>query len=71
MCDMSELPTALERAFELARSGDYATIEDLKNQLRHEGYTATQIQGPTLVKQLREIMKSTYRLPNDPSLSDS
>jgi hypothetical protein len=61
----------LERAFELARSGDYATVDVLKNQLRHEGYHATQIQGPTLVKQLREIMKSAYRLPNDPPLSDS
>jgi hypothetical protein len=37
--------TALERAFQLARSGDHRSIDDIKRCLRTEGYSDTQILG--------------------------
>lgn len=48
--------TALERAFELARSGKYTSITDLKRDLASEGYAANQIEGFSLSRQLRELM---------------
>lgn len=52
---MNFRPTALERAFELARSGDYASVSDVKDQLKLEGFSAAQVTGPSLTKQLREL----------------
>ena len=42
---MSRL-TALERAFELARTGKFQTIEHIKQKLKREGLDANQIEGP-------------------------
>jgi hypothetical protein len=47
--------TALERAFELAKSGDYATVGDVTKQLKAEGFATSQITGPSLSRQLREL----------------
>lgn len=48
--------SALERAFELARSGAFATVSDVKRALRAEGYGDEQVTGPQLRRQLREII---------------
>ena len=53
---MNSNRTALERAFELARSGKYTSITDLKRDLSAEGYVAGQIEGFSLVRQLRQLM---------------
>ncbi len=53
---MSSRPTAIERAFELARSGGCGTVSDLRRQLKIEGYAADQISGPMLLRQLRELV---------------
>jgi hypothetical protein len=50
--------TALERAFQLASSGDHGSIDDIKRRLRTEGYSDTQIMGGTLSKQLRALIRS-------------
>ena len=50
--------TALERAFELARSGRYDTSHAIKTAVSAEGYSVTQITGRTLMKQLREIIQA-------------
>ncbi len=52
-------PTQLERAFSLARSGKYAGITEIRAQLRAEGYSATQLEGPTLLRQLRALCIAT------------
>lgn len=49
--------TALERAFELARSGNYPSIADIKRQLNAEGLSAAQVTGAVLVRQLRELIQ--------------
>jgi hypothetical protein len=48
--------TSLERAFQLAKSGTCATIDDLKRRLHAENYSLAQITGPVLFKQLRALM---------------
>jgi hypothetical protein len=50
--------TALERAFQLAKSGKCASLSELIQQLKSEGYSTAQISGPALSKQLRALMKS-------------
>lgn len=51
--------TAIERAFELARTGRFATCQAVKTALSTEGYSVAQITGKTLLKQLRELIRST------------
>ena len=50
--------TAIERAFELAKSGSCASVSDVKKRLRAEGYSITQITGRTLSKQLDALLKA-------------
>jgi len=66
---MTHRPTTLERAFELARSGGYATISDIRKQLKVEGFSdaPSQISGPSMLKQLRRLCDAA-RLQDD--LSD-
>jgi hypothetical protein len=48
--------SALERAFQLARSGRVAKVDDIKKQLKKEGYDASAMDGgPTLGMQLRKL----------------
>lgn len=47
--------TALERAFALARTGDYAGPGEIRAQLKIEGYSTNQLEGRSLFKQLRAI----------------
>ena len=47
--------TPLERAFELARTGTHPTVEDIRKQLRAEGFPTDQVFGPSLLRQLREL----------------
>jgi hypothetical protein len=52
---MTPRPTTLERAFDLARSGDCAGVADVVKQLSDEGFGTEQITGPSLIRQLREL----------------
>jgi hypothetical protein len=56
--DMDQNQTAIERAFALAKSGVCASIGDIRRKLRAEGYTVSQIEGPTLARQLRGVIVS-------------
>ena len=42
--------SALERAFQLARSGEMAAIADIEKQLDREGYDRKVVQGGPLLK---------------------
>ena len=44
--------SVLERAFQLAATGRYDTVTQIKRQLDSEGYASLQVAGPTLFKQL-------------------
>jgi hypothetical protein len=55
---MNHRPTDLERAFELARSGRCSRVEDLRTQLRKEGYSVDRLTGRTLIKQLQALIQA-------------
>ncbi len=48
--------TPVERAFQLASSGKYASISAIKRRLSDEGYSADQIYGRSLTKQLNALI---------------
>jgi hypothetical protein len=50
---MDSNTTVLERAFQLAKSGQCATVTEIQQRLSDEGYMTAQITGPMLLKQLR------------------
>jgi hypothetical protein len=59
---MQEYPTTIERAFDLARSGKFATVAEIRKQLRVEGYQEkSQLRGPTLFTQLRLLISAQAR----------
>jgi hypothetical protein len=66
---MNSRPTALERAFQLARSGRPKTIDDIKRELAKEHYSSGQITGNTLRKQLLALIQEAQAL--DPSARDA
>jgi hypothetical protein len=55
--------TALERAFQLAKSGSYASLEHIKKRLKAERYSTEQITGGALSKQLRALIRTTLKSP--------
>jgi hypothetical protein len=52
---MSMHPTPVERAFQLARSGECATVDEIRQRMKREGVDHAQISGPMLLKQLRAL----------------
>ncbi|MBB4839852.1 hypothetical protein HNP52_002944 [Sphingomonas kyeonggiensis] len=47
----------IERALELAATGEYARIDHIERKLNAEGYTnvASHLDGPTIRRQLRQV----------------
>jgi len=65
---MDQKMTALERAFQLAKSGRVAKVSEIGLTLRREGYQADQIEGRLLRRQLGDLIKaarSPERRPRD------
>jgi hypothetical protein len=52
-------PSELERAVELAQSGEYAALRNLIRRSREEGYSAT-----SLLDLLLEVMSSSRHAPS-------
>ena len=48
--------TAIERAFELARTGLFLEVGEIKDRLRREGYYSDIITGPLLREQLKSLI---------------
>jgi hypothetical protein len=61
--NMNPNTRALERAFSLAESGEYPTVEHIRDRLRREGYDVQQLTGKSLIKQLREIIRGAQLEP--------
>lgn len=53
---MDQNKTALERAFELAKSGTVKSVSELKMKISREGYLAGQMDGASLGRQLRNLI---------------
>lgn len=58
-------PTTLERAYELARSGDCRTVGDIKSRLQSEGHERVQdrLYGGSLTSALRKLCVAHYVAP--------
>lgn len=56
---MDQNKTALERAFELARSGRFQTVTELKKVVSREGYQASQLEGSQLSRQLTALIRES------------
>jgi hypothetical protein len=59
---MSTRPTVLERAFALATSGEFHNTQELRKQLKAEGYVTDQLAGPTLLRQLRDLCTASAKV---------
>lgn len=62
---MDKNKTALERAFELARSGRYPTVEHIRRAVSAEGYFQNQLEGRELSRQLRGIIAASAATSRD------
>jgi hypothetical protein len=62
---MDHRPTALERAFEMARSGQYATVAEIKKQLVAEGFSVAQVTGGALSRQLKDLIRAAQEARAD------
>ena len=54
---MDPTKTALERAFEMAQSGRFPSVSDIKRAIAQEGYSVSQLDGGTLTRQLSANIK--------------
>ena len=62
---MDQRMTALERAFQLARSGSVAALTEIVSSLNREGYSASQIEGRLLKRQLADLIKAARKASVD------
>jgi hypothetical protein len=58
---MDQKMSALERAFQLAKSGEVAGLTEITTSLNREGYSASQIEGPLLKRQLANLIKAARK----------
>jgi hypothetical protein len=58
---MDQKMTAMERAFQLARSGSVAGVAEIATSLNREGYHGNQIEGPVLKRQLADLIKAARK----------
>jgi hypothetical protein len=61
---MDQNVTAPERAFQLAKSGNVATLDALKHQLKAEGYPVATVTGKALTRQLRALIHASQKPEN-------
>ena len=60
---MRDSPSTLERAFELARSGECASTSEIRQRLKRERYDSVDahLQGPSITRQLRLLCEAARR----------
>ena len=55
---MDRNTSELERAFELAKSGRYRSLELIRGKLKAEGYSTEHVTGRFLIAQLMAIIRA-------------
>ena len=50
--------TAIERAFQIAKSGDSESMDSIRRVLKKEGYQVEYINGPSVRRQLMGIIRN-------------
>ena len=66
---MDSYKSALERAFELAASGEFERVDEIRRRMRWEGYVTEQVVGRALSQQLNTIMRARQQLAPSGTLS--
>jgi hypothetical protein len=61
---MDPRTTELERAFQLAKSGECRSVDEIRKKLSSEGYYATQVTGKGLLRQLQGIIAAELEARN-------
>ena len=58
-------PATVERAYQLAKSGDCATVDDIKARLHAEGYASVwqHLSAPMLTRTLRGLCAAAVKKP--------
>lgn len=56
LSNMDANVSPIERAFQLAGTGRFATVAEVRLQLVREGYSQKELEGPQLRKQIMEII---------------
>ncbi len=57
---MAMQPNSIERAFQLARSGQCSSIAGIRQQLNREGLSSRQVVGPLLQRQLKNLIYEAH-----------
>jgi hypothetical protein len=67
MHPMTNQLSTLERAFELARSGECATTTDIRQRLKQERFDSVEahLQGPSITRQLRKLCEEARQTSVD------
>ena len=65
MVPMQANTTAIERAFELAKSGQCVSVAEIKRRLHAEGYFADQIEGRALSEQLKAAIDAARKAKSE------
>jgi hypothetical protein len=58
--------TAIERAFELASTGRFLHVNEIRQQLRYKGYTSETVVGAHLCGQLKSAIHKTLKKQHKP-----
>jgi hypothetical protein len=68
---MNHRPTTIERAYELARSGECRTLSDVKQRLSADGHDRIQehLYGSTVSAALRKLCQANYVPKTDEELA--
>lgn len=66
---MTHRPTTLERAYQLAESGECRNVSEIKKRLQSEGYDriADQLYGRTVTNALRDRCQASAPRAGEPS----
>jgi hypothetical protein len=60
---MSTKPSVIERAFQLAKSGQCDSVSDIRTQLAREDYqTADAVRGTALIAKLRTLIAAAQQV---------
>jgi hypothetical protein len=57
---MDPRATELERAFQLAKSGECRSVDEIRKKLNQEGYYGTQVTGRSLLRQLQALISAEF-----------
>ena len=64
---MTNPPTTIERAFTLAKSGEFSSVDEIRQRLKSERHDQVEahLAGPAINRQLRLLCQEAQRVRSD------